>query len=181
MGSAKKFLLLCIGIVVLGAILAIYQTLSSRGQTEWAVLSDAGPLPISLENALGLFDQCSRGAPIPEGEVWLPNETEIQDLERRLGDFIRKSKPLEENLLHWQFGAVARGEDRELSKFRGQFVGFERSNERFIYASYVLHGVALRVMRDERSIVLCDGGSITWGVVYNLETQKFSEFSVNGM
>ena len=148
--------LLCIGV-------------GSPATANWASLSNDGQLPITLEEAPELFHQCSRSAPLPDGDYWLPSPTQIAALENSLEGYFAKNM----RQLDWLM-------DRHSRKYRGQYVGFERAGIEYIYASYLSDSMRLNEMADGKAIIMCDGGSSAWGIVYNVSTGELSEFSGNG-
>ena len=135
----------------------------------WIGLSEDGALPITLEEAPRLFEQCSRFAPRPDGKYWLPSSSEIEALEESLEGYFS------ENLrqLDWLVG-------RRLRKYRGQYVGFERAGVGYIYASYLSESRRMNEVANGQALITCDGGSSAWGIVYNPSTGELSEFFGNG-
>jgi hypothetical protein len=146
------------------------------------------PLPIAFYEAHKLFHQCSRSTPVPDGKIWLPSKAEITRLEADLVE---------------HFANVQRTEiDFRTSKpkFGGQFVGFLRDEVEYIYAAYVAnpddyHSYFFDLdlipfikenldwfswLREDRAVVFCDGGSWSWGIVYNPATGEFTEYAENG-
>ncbi len=124
------------------------------------------PLPVSEEEAPLLFRQCSRQAPTPAGAVWLPSPEEIAALEADLAIFAQTDPAVKSS--------------RISGAYRGQYAGFERDGVRLIYASYVI-GNAASMFPDGAAFVVCDGGAGFWGIVYDPQNRRFSEFEVNGM
>ena len=131
------------------------------------IISTKGPLALKVEQAPLLLKPCWGGGPNPEGQLWLPTAAEVAALETQLDKHMATVKlgtP----------GTPAAGK-----QYRGQYVGFMRSNVKHIYASYV-------PARDEyplpsgSALLMCDGGPSYWGIVYNTATGQFSELSVSG-
>lgn len=152
------------------ALTAIFLiSMGSPVVAKWAGLSDDGPLQISLEEAPRLFQQCSRGAPRPVGNLWLPSQSEVAALESRLESYFTEH----DRQLDWLMGRHSR-------KYRGQFVGFERAGVEYIYAAYLSDDIRLSGSTDGKAVILCDGGSSAWGIVYNPSTGELSEFFGNG-
>ena len=180
MKIARNALMLKIASIAVLIAFSTYTLTHYRSVANWAGLSEAGPLPISLEEAPKLFKQCSRTAPVPEGPVWLPRGAEIRDLEQQLEHFFVQNTRLDDHLKQGQLRAVELGLDPNHQKYQAQFVGFERGGDKYIYASYLTRGLAKSGQNDEDAIILCDGGSGAWGIVYDLQTQELVEFSVNG-
>lgn len=135
---------------------------------EPAVLTLADPVPLSIEEAPSVFQQCSRMTPDhDEGEYWLPSRAEIADLEAALTDNFTTNPDAIAGLL-----------DRD-DPMSGQYVGFMRGPKKYIYASYAPVSVYSYV-EDGSALIVCDGGYSFWGIVYDPETQTFSEFAANG-
>ncbi|WP_299152311.1 hypothetical protein [uncultured Tateyamaria sp.] len=166
-------------VAVFVMVLSFHAFASSHRAADWKGLSEAGPLSISLEEAPGLFKQCSRRAPTPDGAVWLPQENEIGELEQRLGHFFAQKAYLQDHLMEGQLRYAALGRNPDLAKYRAQFVGFERGGNRYIYASYLAHSVALSGMQGDNAIIFCDGGFAAWGIIYDLQKGELSEFVSN--
>lgn len=142
---------------------------TSPAAAGWSGLAPEGPLGISLEEAPELFEQCSRGAPRPEGQLWLPQDSVVAELEIRLQGYFDKH----ERQRDWLVG-------KQIRKFRGQYVGFARGDIDFVYASYTQSYAGRRLPPEGEAIVFCDGGASSWGIVYNPKTGDFSEFFGNG-
>lgn len=62
--------------------------LSAPASRADSAFSTDGPLPLRLEDAHKVFDQCSRTAPSPGNELWLPSAIQIQRLEEELDLFL---------------------------------------------------------------------------------------------
>lgn len=134
------------------------------------VLSPEGPLPIALKEAPALFKQCSRIVPVREGEFWLPTREQIDVLEDNLPKYLETV----------QFSSL--GTQTRTRSYRGQHVGFVRAGTRYIYASYYDAEFVKRFPKllDGKVLIICDGGSSSWGIVYNPTTGKFTELELNG-
>lgn len=153
-------------LIVIAALLAWGNTLFATEPT--GILSTEGPLALKVERAALLFYQCSRGAPIPEGPLWLPTPAEVRMLEIRLEKHM---------------AAIKLGTPRMPAagkQYRGQYLGFMRAGELHIYASYVpaREGNYWEDFSGD-AIIMCDGGKSFWGIVYNTVTGQFSELEVS--
>jgi len=145
------------------------------------------PLPIAFYEVHKLFDQCSRSTPTPDGDVWVPSETEVSKLEADLIDHFANVQRTRIDL-----------RDRDV-RYRGQYVGFDRDGVEFIYAAYVpnyydhqSYFLDLDLipfikenknwfswLREDRAVLVCDGGSDFWGIVYDPATGEFTEYGDN--
>ncbi len=135
---------------------------------DWGSLSPLGAFPITLDEAPRLFEQCSRSAPNPDGEFWIPSKTEINRLEAELAAQITKYRR-------------TINDPRTFERhYRGQYVGFVRANTRYIYASYSPDAYWPSHLPSGKALVVCDGGPNYWGIVYNPATGQFSELQTNG-
>lgn len=132
-----------------------------------SILSVEGPLALKMEQAQLLFEQCSRRAPKPEGQLWFPTAAEVGALEMQL----------EKHMATLKFDNPNRPPANQ--QYRGQYVGFMRNNVKYIYASYIPAKVS-HIFPDGTAHQVCDGGAQFWGIVYNTTTAQFSEFEVNG-
>jgi hypothetical protein len=134
-----------------------------------ALLSTVGPLPLNSGQATRLFKQCSRPAPVPEGLTWQPSRVEIDQLEASLPSYL--------NATH------AKGQTTPPvpPQYRGQYVAYTEQGQPRIYASFVPADAAALAGSDKGTAVLvCDGGSQFWGVVYNPATRSFTDLQFNG-
>ena len=107
------------------------------------------------KDAAAAFDQCSRGTPAHDSVLWTPSAADIDTLEGR-------------------YSRLRDVPARKRSCF--QCVGFTTGGKRYIYVNaYPI------VMREDRwgdknidwehtAIVVCDGGSAFFGMVYVLES-----------
>ena len=131
------------------------------------ILSAKGPLALNAEQAPLLLKPCWGGGPNSEGQLWLPTAAEVAALETQI----------EKHMATVKLGTP--GTPAAGKQYRGQYVGFMRSNVKHIYASYL-------PARDEyplpsgSALLMCDGGPSYWGIVYNTVTGQFSELSVSG-
>jgi hypothetical protein len=59
-------------------------------------------------------------------------------------------------------------------------IGFTRGRERLIYGSFFPPHVAAAPRPSSAPVVICDGGPLFWGIVYNLTSRRFEEPEFNG-
>ncbi len=126
------------------------------------------------EDAQALRRQCSRPSPRPASETWTPNAAQLDALEVPLTSLLA--------------GRLA---DAHSSASPGdyyrQYAGFIIGGRRVIY----VNGVEASAIEREpdpahsfdwrrQAVSICDGGSIAFGVEYDVETGRFSNFAFNG-
>lgn len=140
-----------------------------------ALLAYAEPIRISLpaggrmtmwmEYAVPFLKPCSRGGPEGVASFWAPTETQLDALEARLIAFLG---------LHESDESLPPG-----TSYHRQYLGFVKDSRRYIYGSfYPSRGKMTKAERDN-PVRVCDGGPAFWGVVYDLESGRFSDLVVN--
>jgi hypothetical protein len=124
--------------------------------------------------ALKLAHQCSRTSPGPIESQWAPTEAQIAALEPTLATVIAT---------HLQ----ATGSQASRGDYYRQYAGFMIRGRRVIYVNGVDHSAIERDLNAAhpfdwrtQAFNICDGGSITFGVEYDVETTYFSAFAFNG-
>ena len=122
-------------------------------------------LPTSISPQL--LKQCSRDTPKADS-FWLPERSQIIQLERHIIDFInlRKGKSLSTPI----FQAYDR-----------QYIGIIQNGEKLIYGNFFPSKYSKTFHRLAEIIDVCDGFGSFWGVIYNPNTQQFSELRINGL
>lgn len=116
---------------------------------------------ISQQAGPKLMNQCSRSAPHKITSYWKPTAEQVNGLEARLPSFLESIKA------------------RPISEFDRQYIGFSRNAKRYIYGNFYIRETA--VAHDDRvPVIACDGGDDFWGVVFDIESEEFSDFSTNG-
>jgi hypothetical protein len=117
-----------------------------------------------------VLKQCSRPAPTNIAKFWQPSVSEVEELERALPKFLTERE---------KSGAQVPPKD---AAYHRQYVGFIENGERFIYANVYPSSVVREAAPYEakRPIVVCDGGSAFWGIVYRMSTRTFGEPHFNG-
>lgn len=149
---------------------------------------EAPPVPtVQLDPAKGailtatkgerLGKQCSRPSPGPVTGTWSPSKAQIADLEFTLGEQIER-----------ELKTIPKPGPRPQDYYR-QYAGLTIGDKQIIYINGVQDSV---VERDEGAgrphrglwtnepIMICDGGTITFGVEYDPETKAFAKFAFNG-
>ena len=124
-----------------------------------------------------LARQCSRKSPGPVTGTWSPSKAMIADLEFTLGEEI-------EHELKAIPDAGAKAQD-----YYRQYAGLLIGGRQVIYVNGVHATVVERDQgagRPKRGlwtnepIMICDGGTITFGVEYDPATKAFANFAFNG-
>lgn len=124
--------------------------------------------------ALTLTHQCSRASPGPVAGQWTPTAAEVAALEPRLGAVL---------------GAhlAASGAAADVRDYYRQYAGFVMGGRRQIYVNGVHRSAVEREPDPDhpfdwrtQAVGICDGGTITFGVIYDPATQEFTQFAFNG-
>jgi len=119
-----------------------------------------------------IFNQCSRGAPSPNSEIWDLSHKDIDELEALL------VKNLDER------ERAGKQNPPKGTKYHRQYVGFVRNGERFVYGNFypadVYSGIKIRIDESKQAVMVCDGGPVFWGIVYRIKTKTFEEPQFNG-
>ena len=115
-----------------------------------------------------LFSQCSRQAPKPQS-FWTPSPDTIDSLE---ADFLS------------YFRSLRRQSHVPLIDYYRQYAGFVRDGQRLVYCSFLTLPKGMPetfyAQIKSRAMVMCDGGDLFFGVVYDLDRRVFSEYRPNG-
>lgn len=132
-------------------------------------------LPLNKGERLG--KQCSRRSPGPVTGTWSPSKAMIADLEFTLGEEIER-----------ELKAIPAAGAKPHDYYR-QYAGLLINGKQIIYVNGVQDSV---VERDEGAgrpkrglwtnepVMICDGGTITFGVEYDPSTKAFANFAFNG-
>ena len=110
-----------------------------------------------------LLGQCSRSTPQNVESFWTPERSQIAELERLIEPFLRSS-PAGMGVL-------------PLAHFHRQYVGFVKDGKHYIYGNFY------RIKHKDEAVepvVVCDGGSSFWGVVFSVDSKTFQELKFNG-
>lgn len=153
-----------------------------------AATPEAPPVPIvQLDPSKGailpaakaerLSKQCSRPSPGPVTGTWSPSKSQIADLEFVLGEEIET-----------QLKAIPKAGAKPQDYYR-QYAGLTIGGKQVIYVNGVQDSVVERDQgagRPQRGlwtnepVMICDGGTITFGVEYDPATKAFDKFAFNG-
>ncbi|MDR0777517.1 MAG: hypothetical protein LBE81_12920 [Azonexus sp.] len=152
-----------------------------------------------------LLKQCSRRAP-HAAEFWRPELFQVQELEAGLPALLDSSDTdvfisnvtsqpheigIKTKAYRWPRDTVSEkvGDKLRLplAEYKRQYIGFIRSGEKFIYGNFYVNRplpsslAHLREKIDQTPVIICDGGSSSWGVVYSVEGKTFQDMAINGM
>jgi hypothetical protein len=153
---------------------------SALAQTDDAFQPNTGAI-FPAHSARVLTNQCSRFAPDPEG-VWTPSAEDIARLEPTLFSLVNDELRREGD----QYGP------RTAASYYRQYGGLIVGGRRIIYINGVVNleqrMIAMsEITRNHRSLdwrtqtfLLCDGGTTTFGVEYDVATHSFQNFQFNG-
>ena len=150
------------------AWLLLFLPISALAQSQSELLAPNGVVPIAQDRAAELFHQCSRSAPVPGDHLWQPSAAEIAGLEAALPAYVADRR--------------SRGEKSppESVLYHRQYAGFTRGRDRLIYGSFFPAHAAAAPRPLSSPVIICDGGPVFWGIVYNVTTRRFEEPQFNG-
>lgn len=149
------------------------QAATAPAPTPVIALDPAKGVVLPADKAQRLAHQCSRKSPGPVTGVWLPSPDMIADLEASLG------MELERRIAATPSAGVTPQD------YYRQYGGILIGERQVIY----VNGVAARTVERElpggetwktEPAMICDGGTITFGVEYDPATKTFSNFAFNG-
>lgn len=170
LAAARTKVLLAAALPLLMAIPELWATEEQRFEL----------LPVSALNAT--MHQCSRATPNATG-AWTPTTAQLLELESQLPQLAA---------LATQLGISQEIGDPNAS-FR-QYLGVIVDGHRFVYVNAALskekpakaahiasQSTGTPFQAEPKPIIVCDGGSHFWGVLYDPETKKFSQLKTNGL
>jgi hypothetical protein len=113
-----------------------------------------------------LLKQCSRPTPQGVTSFWTPSTSQIAEMEKLLPKLLKKS-----------------GYKRPFSDFRGQCVGIISQGKLLIYVNAFPRSTTDRHIKDwhTKALIICDGGSAFWGVVFDPADNTFHNLETNGI
>jgi hypothetical protein len=126
------------------------------------------------EQARALAHQCSRVSPGSVQSLWTPTSAQLDAVEGGL--ILLLARQLE-----------AAGQSPSPGDYYRQYAGFMIGGRRVIYVNGVAESAVEREPNPAhpfdwrtQAIGICDGGTITFGVEYDVTTRRFSNFAFNG-
>ena len=129
---------------------------------------------LPTEKADALAKQCSRISPGPVSGTWAPAEPAIRELEAELGAEIER-----------QLAATSAAGSKPEAYYR-QYAGLTIEGRQVIYVNGIDKDAVERAPEAQREswktnpVMICDGGTITFGVEYDPAAKTFSNFAFNG-
>src|ERR1700686_827639 len=118
--------------------------------------------------APALIRQCSRGSPTDASDFWIPSPSQIQAIEQRLPELLRKS-----------------GHKLKLSDSYRKYIGVTSHGKKLIYLNSFPE-FALKYSEGRRNwrttaLTVCDGGDVFWGVEFDPADKTFHHLEFNGV
>ena len=129
---------------------------------------------LPVEKAEALAKQCSRISPGPVTGTWAPTEPAIRELEAELGAEIER-----------QLAATSAAGSKPEAYYR-QYAGLTIEGRQVIYVNGIDKDAVERAPEAQREswktnpVMICDGGTITFGVEYDPAAKTFANFAFNG-
>jgi len=117
-------------------------------------------LPISEGPAL--MKQCSRGAPKDVDAYWSPSISQVLEVEQHLLELLREGS-----------------HDLTLSASYRQYIGITVHGKNLIYLNSIDRSALTGDWRT-KAAVICDGGDLFWGVVWDPGDSTFHDLQFNG-
>lgn len=120
--------------------------------------------------------QCSRSTPTKVRAFFTPSSEEIESLEQ---NFLKI-------LLVEASDCCGIGNVRNIENYGFQYLGVKIKKRRYIY----INAFNKSIVKDwgeeieeglTHPVVYCDGGESFWGILYDLEKQKFTDLAINGV
>jgi hypothetical protein len=123
---------------------------------------------LAPSKGLVLLKQCSRATPQGVEGFWMPSSGEVADLEGRLVPFLKASASGHEVL--------------PLDQYHRQYIGFTKQGKHYIYGSfYAVPGAVVANYEATEPVLVCDGGSHFWGIVFSIDSKAFMDLAFNGI
>ena len=161
----------------LGVVAAVALSIAVAAPAQAAPLAREQRVVLPASQVPKLVRQCSRRRPGPVEGTWTPSAAQLDQLEARLPVVFL------ENLERAHGGHLAPGIDQDalLASYYRQYAGLVIAGRRVIYlhAFRSPHSPLRRDWRRE-PIIVCDGGTITFGVEYDPARRTFANFAFNG-
>ena len=133
---------------------------------------------VVVDTSIGkqLLNQCSRATPANVQSFWTPTPADITEMENNFTNiyFLKASECC------WKGAKVD-----SLHNFSFQYLGVIIKGQKYIYINafpsgseswYKDHEIDL----SKNALIICDGGSSYWGVLYDRRKRRFFSLSFNG-
>ena len=128
---------------------------------QWTVLTGT--------EAAALREPCSRPFPKDLQGAWAPTAEDVELAESKIGPAVDGA-----------FGRLKT--DRSAfrpSAYRRQYAGYWRNGRHVLYVNGVAGGLANDGWRS-KAVLMCDGGTRSYGAVFDLDRRSFDSFYFNG-
>ena len=113
---------------------------------------------------------CSRPGPPSFDQTWNPSQAEVQALEERLCSLAGRRSTL----------CCMRGAElHDVNVYLRQYIGIVVGDERFIYVNAFSSGGDSGLTTG--LVDHCDGGTGSWGAIYQPATGEFVDLAFNGL
>jgi len=146
--------------------LCLFVPLECGARTIAIPFTSGDPIVLPKEQLPQLFSQCSRPAPHPTEILGVPTDEEIRNLElplqRYIAEIYEAGKPAPPSIT-----------------FARQYVAYRVGSNRKIYGNF-FPATLVRSHPKGQATVVCDGGPVFWGIVYDPLSKKFEQLEMNG-
>jgi hypothetical protein len=137
----------------------------------WSVDGEALPKHCAIlpkSEGPALIRQCSRGSRPDASGFWTPSPSQIEAIEQRLPELLRKS-----------------GHTIKLSDSYRQYIGVTSHGKKLIYLNsfpefFLKYSAGRRDWRT-KALTVCDGGDVFWGVEFDPADHTFHHLEFNGV
>jgi hypothetical protein len=151
-------------IIAAGAVSAPAAT---QSQDKYAAWPDGVAVVLRVPTAQGGMHFCSREAPRGVSGFWKVADEALPAIDRAL-------------LAHLRASGLTKRLMLPIAKYQRQYLGFLRDEERFIYVNAFPARLLGAVAKSgEEMPRICDGGTITWGIEYDVKKRHFFGFAPN--
>jgi hypothetical protein len=140
---------------------------ASLAQSAEMKLPGAGVFILPVNAGQSLLRQCSRETPANVSQFWNPSPEQIRKLESLLPQYVRHGTDRNPNI-------------PDNVEYHRQYVGIVVNGKRLIYGNF--YPASVSDLFDEKSmpVVVCDGSSSFWGIVFEPDSSAFLDLQVNG-
>lgn len=149
-----------IGLIIALSLVMLWHLSVTQAQDSHAVL-----LPESA--AAELAHLCSRESPKIDG-TWVPSATVLATMESHLDQIADLSS-----------SAMKKSRQKDPHEAYRQYIGVLIGGQRYVYINGFCYKPDGSSWNKHLSDV-CDGGECHWGVLYNVQSGKFSDLRANG-
>ena len=113
-----------------------------------------------------LQGQCSREFPSDVDSFFTPTTAQIAQLSKQFKSIVKLGLGKNSNVL---------------KKYGYQYIGVVIKDTQYIYVNaFFVDEMTLKTGWEKYPFMACDGGDKFWGVLFCIETKKFSQLAING-